>query len=147
VRLNARVRQVKINLGVYYILYRQPTKMLIRVPSASELPTDAYYRSVHQTAMNNAVSQVPRLRIHIRYPPALRAANERRRAEAQARRENATLTPSGRVSRARLSPEQRAAWRREVLRRNNVIRYLIRDIVANDIDEARTTPYFHTHGA
>jgi hypothetical protein len=46
------------------------------------------------------------------------------------------------VSRARQSPEQSAVLRREVLRQINVIRYLIRDIVANDIDEAPPRPDF-----
>jgi hypothetical protein len=117
VLLNARVRQMKIH-GVYYILYIQPYKMSIRVPFVSKLPTDAYYHSVYDTSMNNDVSQVPQPRIPIRYPPAFRTTNERRRAEAQGRREHATLTPSGRVPRARLSPEQRVSRRREVMRHN-----------------------------
>ena len=116
--------------------------MSIRVPSVSELPTEAYYRSVYQTAMNNAVSQVPQLRIPNRYPPALRAANERRRAEAQARRENATLTPSGRVSRARLTPEQRVARRREIMRRNALFRGPLGDIVSTDVEETQARPVF-----
>jgi DNA-binding MarR family transcriptional regulator len=116
-----------------YILYKQPTKMSIRVPSTSELPTEAYYRSVYQTAMNNALNQVPQLRIPNRYP--------RRRSEAQARRgNNVTLTPSGRVSRARLTPEQRADRRREVLRRNIMLRYPIRDILPTDVGESSTRP-------
>jgi hypothetical protein len=116
--------------------------MSIRVPSTSELPTDAYYRSVYQTAMNNAVSKVPRPRIPIRYPPALRAANERRRAEAQARRENATLKPSGRVSRARLTPEQRVAGRREIMRRSALYRGPLGDMVSTDVEETHARPVF-----
>jgi hypothetical protein len=115
--------------------------MSIRVPSVSEFPTDAYYRSVYRTAMNNAVSQVPQPRIPIRYPPALRASNERRRAETQARRGNdVTFTPSGRVSRARLTPEQRAHIRREVLRRNIMLRCPLRDILSTDVGESSTRP-------
>jgi hypothetical protein len=110
--------------------------MSIRIPSASELPTDAYYRSVYETTMNKALSQVPRPRIPIRYQPTFRSASERRMTEAKARREHATLTPSGRVSRDGLSPGQRVAGRREVVRENNLIIYLIRVIVASGIDEA-----------
>ena len=82
-------------------------------------------------------------------PEALRLANERRRAEAIARRAASglpvTRTPTGRISRARLTPEARSANRRAVLERNNFVRRNpVADIISLDVDEAQPARVFTT---
>lgn len=78
-----------------------------------------------------------------RYLPALRAANERRIAEATSRRatEGVATTPYGQRSRAKYTPEKRRAHRSATMRAANANHNIvIRDLIAIDIDEAPARP-------
>jgi hypothetical protein len=66
------------------------------------------------------------------YPLALRAANERRRVEALARRQSGKYAPSDMRAWARFTPEERATRRRKVLRRNVANLNLLGDNLATD---------------
>jgi rRNA maturation protein Nop10 len=116
--------------------------MHVQVPSVSDLlPTAAYYRNLYQNTITVVLCEsATTSRIPSRYSPALRAANERRRVEALARRQLGAHTPSDRRSRARFTPEERPARRREVLRRNVANRNLRSDILVTDVNHTSSRP-------
>ena len=98
--------------------------MVIEVPSPENLPTAAYYREVYHRNMREVyASATPAPTTgRERRLAALRTANANRAAAAAARRaaNPGAYTPSGRRSRARLTPEQRVERRRQTLRRNTL---------------------------
>lgn len=126
-----------------------PPRNQIYVPSVREFrrprPLDEILQETYTMARqdrtilrNSGLRTVPP---NPRYSPALRAANERRRAQAEARRlasnQPVARTPSGRISRAKYTPEERKARRAAALERR---RNPIADLISFDIEESRLRP-------
>ena len=112
---------------------------MIQIPSSAEIRRAAERRREEfARVMAEIFQESQALSRRSRQPEGLRIANERRRAQAIARREAAglptTRTPGGRFTRARLTPEARVARRRELLTRNTAFR-AISDVISRDVSE------------